>query len=256
MADLAFFRRDRDTFLPLPAAVGYWTADSIQGRALIGLLGQEIERRHGESGLIPVRLTVDMHRLARMGPVEIATRVIRDGGRLRLIEATLLCEGSEYARATCQFLRATAAPAGRVWPGVPAWDVPPPDALPTLPDPEHKRLSDWRVIAGEIGVFGPRRMWMRERITIVEGEALTPFARVAVGADLASPVLHASDAGIFYINSDVTVQLHRLPQGEWLGLDALLHDAAQGIAVGQCRIYDETGPLGTIGVTALSNQRG
>ena len=256
MTNKAYFRRDSTTLIPLPISRGYWSEDSIQGRAVVGLIGQEIERRHGGEGLIPARLTVDMHRLARMRPVDITTSVIRDGGRLRLVEAVLSSDGIEYARAQCQFLRATEPPPGRVWAGGEPWDAPAPDMLSTVTDPHSKLHAEWRLIKGHVGAFGPRQLWIRDHFTVVEGEALSPFGRVALVADFASPWLHACEKGIFYINTDVTVQLHRLPVSEWLGFDATIHDASQGIAVGQCRLYDETGSIGLIAVTALTNQRG
>ena len=57
---------------------------------------------------------------------------------------------------------------------------------------------------------------MSEVRDLVEGMPLTPFVRVAVAADFASPWANAGEQGLGYINSDVTLYLHR-PAGE--GMD-------------------------------------
>ncbi|MBC2670734.1 acyl-CoA thioesterase domain-containing protein [Novosphingobium piscinae] len=256
MTQDALFHRDGASLMPQPGARGYWTPDSVDGRALVGLLAHEIEQRHGGGELVPARLTVDLHRLVRMQPLRIATRVIRDGARLRLIEATLSVGEDEYARALCQLLRPAPVPPGKVWPGDALWSAPAPDALPTVSGGTALWGADVRVIEGSMGGYGPRRIWLRNVLPLVHGEPLTPFARVGYAADFASPLAHWSDLGVHYINTDVTAQLHRLPRGEWIGLEATRHDASQGIAIGNCRLYDEHGAIGQVSITALTNQRG
>ena len=100
----------------------------------------------------------------------------------------------------------------------------------------------------------PRQTWLREFLTVIEGEPLTPFTRLALSADLASPWIHSSDRGFSYINTDVILQLHRLPRGEWIGFESTAHEATDGIAVGNCRVYDREGSIGYIGITALNNR--
>ncbi|MCR5878947.1 hypothetical protein LRS04_11715 [Phenylobacterium sp. J367] len=50
---------------------------------MIGLLGAEIERQFGEPAFMPARLTVDMYRLPDLSPVEVTTRVVREGAGSR-----------------------------------------------------------------------------------------------------------------------------------------------------------------------------
>ncbi|MEX2048490.1 MAG: thioesterase family protein [Gemmatimonadota bacterium] len=47
-----------------------------------------------------------------------------------------------------------------------------------------------------------------------------------------------------YINPDLTVYLHRYPEGEWICLDAVTHVHANGIGLAQSRLSDERGPIG------------
>ena len=96
-----------------------------------------------------------------------------------------------------------------------------------------------RPIVGAMGTVGPRRLWMSEVRDLVEGAPLTPFVRVAVAADFASPFANAGDQGLGYINSDVTLYLHRLPVKEWIGFEVVNHHATDGIAIGECLLYDQ-----------------
>lgn len=251
-----FFRKDaQGRFHPTRAGIGPWAGDSLHGRVIIGLLGAEIERQYGSADYLPARLTVDMYKLPDMSPVEVVTRVVKDGYRIKVIDAEFVSGGESAGRATCQLLRRTEAPAGQVW-TPPDWDVPRPE---DLPQPEHRPMGgmwDMRRIAGEFGQVGqPRRCWMSEVRELVEGEALSPFARVAVAADFVSPFANAGDKGLGYINTDVTIYLHRLPSTKWVGFDVTSHGATDGVAVGECRLYGEQGMIGAASCTALAQKR-
>src|SRR5690606_11437903 len=115
MSNEPFFTRDGERFVPTLSARGPWDPRSLHGRVIVGLLGAEIERRHGETDLIPARLTVDMYRLPDLSPVEIVTRVVRDGYRIKVIDAEFFSNGVSMARATCQLLRRSSPPDGVVW---------------------------------------------------------------------------------------------------------------------------------------------
>jgi acyl-CoA thioesterase len=106
-----------------------------------------------------------------------------------------------------------------------------------------------------MGTLGQRRLWMREVRELIGGEPLTPFARCALAADFASPFANAGEKGLQYINSDATLYLHRLPVSEWIGFEVAGHGATEGVAIGDCRIYDVVGPIGTASVAALAQQR-
>ena len=79
MTNQPFFNRDRDAFIPTDAARGPWDPNSLHGRVIIGLLAFAIEQRHGGDDFVPARLTVDMFRLPTLAPIEVKTRLVRDG---------------------------------------------------------------------------------------------------------------------------------------------------------------------------------
>ena len=256
MTNEPFFRIENDRYQPTDAARGPWDPKSLHGRVIAGLLGAEIERLHGDPEFVPARLTVDMYRLPDLSPVEVVTRVVREGRRIKVIDAEFISGGRSAGRATCQLLRRTEAPEGRVWTPEP-WDAPKPADIPVPDDPRMGMGGMWamRPISGRFGVVGKKKTWMAEVRELVEGRALTPFVRVAVAADFASPFAHAGDQGLKYINSDVTVYLHREPVGEWIGFEVVSHGATDGVAVGDCFLHDEDGPIGTAACCALAQKR-
>ncbi|WP_293682148.1 acyl-CoA thioesterase domain-containing protein, partial [uncultured Phenylobacterium sp.] len=244
MANEPFFRKDGDIFIPTPVGIGPWTGTSLHGRLIVGLLGSEIERQYRTPDYMPSRLTVDMYRLPDLSPVEVVTRVVKDGYRIKVIDAEFISGGKSAGRATCQLLRKTENPPGTVWTPEP-WDVPKPADLPEPPEGPMGGMWEILPIAGGFNQPGmPRRAWMAETRELVEGEAFTPFARVATSADFVSPFANWGDQGLGYINSDVTLYLHREPVSIWVGYDVVNHGATDGVAVAECLIYDEAGAIG------------
>jgi hypothetical protein len=251
MSPEPFFRLDGDRFIPTEQAGGTWAPGSMHGRAVVGVVGLELERRHAEADFLPVRLTVDLYRMPPAVPFEIRTRVLRDGRSLRLVEGELIAEGRSCVRATLLLLRRGEAPGHPVW-SRPPWTAPHPDELPDAA--AHWTLGGrWEIkpVAG-FREAGPRGAWTRETREMVGGVPLTPFARVAAAVDLVSPFAHShKQGGLDYINSDMTLYLYRPMVGEWVGFETADHGATNGVAAGACFLHDESGPIGFGACAAL-----
>ncbi len=251
-----YFTLDGDVFHPNDPSRGPWNRETLAGRAISGILGYAVEQRHGDDGFVPARLTVDMFRVAPYRPMEVTTRVVREAGRIKVVDAELICEGLTVARASCQFLRKTENPQAKIW-GPPGWTATKPEDLPepVLPPGAPEALRAIRMISGQMFMAVQRRAWMREVRDFTQTAPLTPFMRAALAADFASPFSNHGDAGLEFINTDVTLYLHRAPEGAWLGMEVVDHNAAAGVSVGSCRLYDAQGPIGTCTAAALA-QRG
>jgi len=128
MTDDAFFARDGEHYIPNPSCRGPWDPNSLHGRVIAGLLGAEIEQRHGAPDLQFSRLTVDLWRLPTFVPISVETRAVREGGRIRVVDAECFAEGVSIGRASGVLLRRGDAPDGEVWQPEP-WDMPPPDQI-------------------------------------------------------------------------------------------------------------------------------
>src|SRR5438477_12580508 len=137
-----FFTREGNRFVPTADARGPWDPKSLHGRVVAGLLGQQIEQRHGGSDYLPARLTIDMYRLPDLSPVEVTTRLVRDGKRIKVVDAEFFSNGVSMARATCQLLLRTRNPPGQVW--MPAdWNAPKPADMPPPDDPRWTLNGMW-----------------------------------------------------------------------------------------------------------------
>lgn len=79
--------------------------------------------------------------------------------------------------------------------------------------------------------------------------------RAALAADMANGQVNASPVGLAYINADVTMTIARLPEGEWVGLDARSRAAADGVSVGSVDLYDSKGRIGQVTLIGVADER-
>jgi hypothetical protein len=251
-----FFRREGGLHHPNPVSRGPWSPTSLHARVVAGLLAAEIERAYGEPEFMPARFTIDLYRLPDFSAAEVTLKPVRVGRRIKVIDAEYVCAGVSFARATCQLLRRSANPPGNVW-RPPPWRVPKPDEIAVPEEARAAMGGMWatRPITGAFGTYGQKQLWMSEVRELVQGEALTPFVRVALAADFASPFANSGDAGLSWINTDITLYLDRLPVTDWVGFEVSNHQAAEGVAVGICWLHDEAGTIGWASVAALPQAR-
>jgi hypothetical protein len=226
----------------------------LHGRLLAGLAARELERHHFDSGFRLARLTADLFRVTPMAPVELASRRIRAGGRIRVVEVMIRSGGTPVAQVGGLLVATQSSPPGRIW-GPPAWDVPAPESLaaPTRSvDADAMGAPDLRFIGPGFEGMGPKRAWLREPWPLVDGEAITPTVQAVMAADVTNPLSNWGEGGLHYINADLTVHLVRSPEGEWIGLDVVDHLAADGVALGRCRLHDGLGTFGHADVTSVA----
>lgn len=258
MSSRAFFLPDGDAFAPTEWARGPW-GKTISGNYVGCLLGHVVERDAGDADLQPARFTVDLCRPAGLAePVLVESTVVREGRRLKLVDAVMTQAGTVVARASTLFLRRGEQPPGpRFTTTVPMPAVPRPDPIPddiaTLVWSYGKDGDTPSLGLGAWTYDGPKYIWALELAPIVAGTELTPFERAALAGDMASSLTHFGEDGLPFINADYTLTLSRLPDGPYLGLAALTHDSDAGVATGTAIVVDETGPLGTATATALAN---
>jgi hypothetical protein len=247
-----FFVRDGERFVPTKASEGYWAAGSLHGRVVIGLLGAELERAYGGPEFQAARLVVDMYRMPDLSPARVVTRPIRTGRRIRIVDAEYMVGDVSMARATLLLARRGETPDIALW--RPAdWDTPAPA---TLEDNLRQGFNGmWRTRPAPENALGARRSWICEVRDLVAGESMTPFARVALASDYVSPMANNGVGQVGYINTDVCLRLHRDPIGEWIGFETTNHQGSEGVAIGECRLYDEQGSIGSASATALPQPR-
>ena len=256
----AYFLPDGDALVPTAMAKGPW-GDSVSGNFIGGVLGYAIERDHCGSELQPARVTVDLLRPVPMKPLRVRTTVLREGRRLKLVDAELAESDVVVARARALYLRTGEQAPGTVWTSPVSMPAPPPEArgrLAELPmliwaygkDPRSPGrsfdLTQWQH-------DGPKFVWLRDARPLVEGVPLTPFTRAAMAGDVASSLTHYGTDGLRYINADYTLSLSRLPEGPDIGLAALTFSSNRGVGTGTAALFDRRGQIGSATATTLAN---
>jgi hypothetical protein len=92
---------------------------------------------------------------------------------------------------------------------------------------------------------GPCTVWFKLLHPLVEGETPSPYQRVMVAADSGNGVSAALSIHQWtFVNSDLTVNLLRRPQGEWICLDARTELGGNGCGLAESALYDEAGLIG------------
>jgi hypothetical protein len=97
---------------------------------------------------------------------------------------------------------------------------------------------------------------MRMGVPLLPGEEPTPLQRVLVAADSGNGVSAALDwRRYLFINVDLSVHLHRMPEGEWVCLDAVTLPQPNGVGMADTALFDERGPIGRAAQTLLVDER-
>ncbi|HEX4908063.1 MAG TPA: thioesterase family protein, partial [Actinomycetes bacterium] len=223
------------------------------------LLGRAVEGQGDRAELQVARVTFEILRPPPMAELAVATRLLRGGRSVELVEATLLAGEAEVMRATALQVRTADLdlPAGLV----PGPRLPGPDAgrsmpfFPTGQEVGYHTAMDVRFVAGSFLEPGPATVWMRMRHPLVPGEAPSPLCRVLVAADSGNGVSAALDYRRWrFINPDLTVYLMRLPAGDWVALEAAT-TASAGVGLADTTLHDEQGPVGRAAQALLIDRR-
>jgi acyl-CoA thioesterase len=255
-----FFVTDGEGYVPTSLARGPW-GPSLSGNYIGGLLGRAVEQEVDDAELQPARLTVDLLRPVALQPLRVHSSVVRDGRRLRLVDAVMTQNDVMVARASASFLRRGEHTEDGVWttpvtmPAIPAEPAVLADDLPML---LHSFGRD--AVAGSPGVGvtewrhdGQKFAWVRETKLLVDDEPMSPFTRAVMAGDVTSSLTHWGTDGLQFINADYTITLSRLPDGVYIGLASMTHYGHAGVATGVATLFDESGPIGSGMATALAN---
>jgi hypothetical protein len=263
----SFYEPDGDRFVSTELTRGPWDPDSQHAGPPAALIGREVERLGG--GLIggeggpPAqvgRITYEVVRPVPIAPLRVAAEIVRPGRRVEMFEATLSDEqGEVLMRARGWRLRTE-----RVSFEAPQSPEPPPgpdrgepgEFFHTGYDVGYHTAMEYRFVFGAFMEVGPATVWMRMGVPLLPGEEPTPLQRVLAAADSGNGVSASLDwSSYLFINVDLTVHLHRMPQGEWVCLDAVTLPETNGIGMADTRLLDERGPIGRGVQTLLVAER-
>ena len=231
---------------------GPWHPEHQHAGPPIALVARQIERAAAPLGLSHLaRLTANLLRPIPIAELAVAVQTDYAGRNVAHYSATLASGGKPVALFTALVQREADLEMPEGLPGHPLPRAPrPPESSPAAEFPFGSKLTGYpdlvecRVAEG--GFFrGPCAIWFRLRRPLIEGEAASPIERVAVAADSGNGISAILDFKRYlFVNSDLTINLLRRPQGEWICVEArtLLGPSSGGIA--EARIYDATGLVG------------
>ena len=257
----AFYVSDGDGFVSSELTRGPWDPGSQHAGPPAALIAREIERVT-EPGWQVGRITYEILRPVPIAPLRVEVEVLRPGRSVELLGATLTDAGGEpliTARAWRLATRPTEIPAGL---GGAAEAIPGPERgrerpfFDTGEEVGYHTAMEYRFVAGGFLALGPALVWMRMRHPLIAGEQPSPLQRVMVAADSGNGVSATLDLERYiFINVDLSVHLHRLPHGEWIGLDAVTLPEPEGVGLADSVLHDERGPIGRALQTLLVRQR-
>jgi acyl-coenzyme A thioesterase PaaI-like protein len=255
------FEPDGERYVPQECTGAGWSTPMLHGGPVAALLAHAIEEERSDPALLPARLTVDLLRPVRRAPLALRRAVVRDGKRIRLIDAQLLDGDTVVARASGLLLRRDVERAQSqtlgTRPAIPrSQDAPQRHWARTEPrsrDVFHQAVEVRRVTEWHRGE--PLVAWVRIPFAFLPGRPLTPFERAATLADFANSMGMMSQQGLprVYINADLTLSLLREPQGEWICLEIVARADRDGVATSLVNYHDEQGFAGHAVVECLDN---
>lgn len=229
---------------------GPWSPDAQHAGPPSALLGHAIERCEPHAGFQVGRVAVEILGPVPLEPLTVETRVARPGRSVELIEATLSTDRGPVMLANAWRFK-LADPElelpRRILPSGtrPGPDQATPGAFPSNQPVGFHTGIEYRFVSGSFTEPGPAVCWIRLKYPIVAGTVPSPLERTLAAADSSNGVSATLDwSRYLFINTDLTVTLHRQPVGEWVCLDAVTHPQPQGIGLAESALYDEKGPLG------------
>lgn len=231
---------------------GPWNPEHQHAGPPIALVARAIERAAAALELTHIaRLTANLLRPIPIGELAIEVQTDYAGRNAAHFSARLNAAGKEVARFTALAQREAevALPAGL--PGHPLPPAPRPvERSPAAKFPFDAKLTgyqdliDSRVAEGRM-FRGPSAVWFRMQYPLIAGEEPSAFQRVAVAADSSNGISAVLDFSRYlFVNSDLTINLLRVPRGEWICIDARTLLGPSGSGLAEARIFDVSGLIG------------
>ncbi|WP_149359707.1 thioesterase family protein [Lolliginicoccus suaedae] len=247
---------------PTSSTVSVWSSSMQHGSPPAALLVRALEQCEPRDDARLSRVSVEI-----LGPIpltecRVRAYVTRPGTKVELLRAELeaqLDDGTFRPVATAQAWRLATADTsdstivhdesmrhrdtGR--------DADPAKFFP----PGYVHMVEW-VLLNKPGGTGPGQFWGRPLVPLVGTEPITPLQRLFAVVDSANGLGAKLDIRKWtYLNTDLTVHLHRQPTGDWVGVSAESSVGPEGIGMCAATLHDEHGALGRSAQTLLVRRR-
>ncbi len=231
---------------------GPWHPDHQHGGPPIALVARGIERAAAALELTHIaRLTANLLRPVPIAELAVEVETDYAGRNVAHFSARLTAGGKEVARCTAVAQREAALDFPEGLAGHPLPQAPrsiaqsPPQRIPFSDEMfGYQDLIDTRIAEG-LMFRGPSAVWFRLRHPLVAGEPAGALQRVAVAADSGNGISAILDwSRYIFVNSDLTINLLRKAEGEWICIDARTLLGPSGGGIAEARIFDARGLIG------------
>ncbi|MBT8103563.1 MAG: thioesterase family protein [Gammaproteobacteria bacterium] len=250
-----FSIRNDEWFVGNDGARGPWSADACHAGPVTGLIVRALEQSLTDKQL--VRITTDYARPIPMSGFRIDAKVTRSGRAAATGSATLTDAAGKVC-ATATSLHLVKADFGKL----PTTVVQGPSRKDATPgrfavENAHHDLPFFRdsievaYPPGESNAPGPTTLWMRTP-PLLDNETPSPFQSICPLADCGNGTSRNAElTDMTFVNPDLTIVLHRLPESEWLASSAVSFWEPTGIGLSRATLFDEKGPVGSALQTLL-----
>jgi hypothetical protein len=258
----ALFSPSGERFTAASMTRGPWDAEMMHGGAPSALLAHAVEQLQPGDELAVARLTIEFLGGVPVGDVSVAASLAKPGRRLQIVDATLqagdrvscMARAVRMRRAELPDAQASAAGSG---------SLPPPEDCDPLPQWDidgggelfYPAATEIRQARGELG-SGHAAAWIRLRGELLPGVTPSALVRAIAAADFANGLswILPIDEWLF-VNTELSVHLHREPAGEWIGLDARTAIGPAGIGLSTGVLHDLDGPFGVCAESLFVERR-
>ncbi len=247
----AYFHQQEDgAFVGNDPARGPWSADHCHAGPVSGLIVRAAETEVGPEKML-TRLTVDLLRPLPLAGLRVAAETTRHTKTLATTRVTVhdLNDTLCATASTMHLARRDLGPVANVETFGPriedAVDGPFPIGEIRHDLPCFAQYSDFRYPKGSSQGAGPKTVWMRTQ-QLLQGEVQSPIQALCPLADCGNGISwNAPTSEMGFMNTDLTVNIHREPVSDWLASDSISHWQPSGIGMSQSVLYDTQGPVGT-----------
>lgn len=236
-----------------------WTAKIQHGAPVSALLVRALERCSPRDGMRLSRVMIDLlGGVPADGDLWVRAKVDRPGRQIELVSAEMLAPGPNgeprpVARASgwrMATLDTAAVAHSPETPLRPLTEAASRDMHEDW-DPNYVHSIDWRWLTTPMA-DGPGESWLRPTVDLVKGENMTALQRLFAVADDANGIGTKLDIRKWtFMNTDLVVHVHRIPEGDWIGIRAETSYGPDGIGTTFGTLFDESGPVGGIQESVL-----
>ena len=236
-----------------------WSAAIQHGAPVSALLVRALERCQARDDTRLSRVLIDLlGAVPAEGDLWVRARRERQGKQIELVSAEMLALGPDggprpVARASGWRLKTLDTSAVVHAPAPPLRPVSEAKSRDLKKDWDRNYVHslDWRWLTTPMAE-GPGESWIRPEVDLVKGEPMTALERLFTVADDANGIGTKLDIRKWtFMNTDLVVHVHRIPEGAWIGIRAETNYGPDGIGTTIGTLFDRSGAIGAIQQSVL-----